>query len=224
MGKRLVDIKKDLDQKKVFSLEEAVGVIQQNSKAKFVESIDISMNLNIDVSKTDQNIRGSVALPNGTGKNCIVAVFAKDAKAKEAKENGADIVGAEDLVERIKKGDISFDACIATPDMMGVVGQVARILGPRGLMPNPKLGTVTADVSSIIASLKAGRVNYRNDKAGVVHAIVGKADFAKKALIENINTFIKNIVNNKPTGSKGKFVKSMYLSSTQGASVMFEVN
>jgi len=224
MGKRLEDINKNLDRKKVYKLDEAIAIIKDNVKAKFDESIDISMNLNIDTSKTDQNLRGSVALPNGTGRKCTIAVFARDAKAEEAKAAGAEFVGAEDLVEQIKAGTINFDTCIATPDMMALVGQVARVLGPRGLMPNPKLGTVTVDVKGIIESLKAGRVNYKNDKAGVIHALVGKSSFTKDALLENAKTFVKAIEAAKPGAAKGTFVKSMYISSTQGTSLMFEMN
>lgn len=221
-GKRLKEIKKDVDQTKVYTVEEAVNVLKLSSKAKFDESIDIAMNLNIDSSKTDQNVRGSVALPHGTGRKCVIAVIARGDKAKEATTAGADIVGAEDLIEQIKKGDIQFDACVATPDMMGLLGQVARVLGPRGLMPNPKLGTVTLDVTSIIQSLKAGRVNYKNDKGGVIHAIVGKASFDVKKLVDNVNTFIENISGARPSGAKGKFVKNIYLSTTQGVSLMLQ--
>ncbi|USO02107.1 MAG: 50S ribosomal protein L1 [Alphaproteobacteria bacterium] len=222
MSKRLKGINEKVDRTKTYAVEDAVKVLKDNAKAKFDESIDIAINLNIETAKTDQNVRGSVVLPNGTGRKTVVAVIARDEKAKEAKAAGADIIGAEDLIEKIKKGDIGFDACVATPDMMGLLGQVAKVLGPKGLMPNPKLGTVTLNVEDIVKSLKAGRVNYKNDKGGVVHAIVGKSSFDTEKLAENIKVFIENISDARPSGAKGKFIKSIHLSTTQGVSLMLE--
>ena len=219
-GKRLIDIKKSVDRKKAYSVAEAINTLKAHSKLG--ESVDIAMNLNIEASKTDQSLRGSTSLPHGIGRTCRVAVVARGDKAKEAADAGADVVGAEELIESIKKGEINFDACVATPDMMGLLGQVACVLGPRGLMPNPKLGTVTLDVKGVVNSLKAGRVNYKNDKGGVVHAIVGKVSFDEKDLVENVEAFIDHINAARPSGVRGKFVKSIYLSTTQGVSLMLQ--
>jgi len=221
-GKRLKNIYKNIDVTKSYDIKSAIAVLKENAKAKFDESVDIAMNLNIDASKTDQGVRGSVELPYGTGRKTVIAVIARGDKASEAKDAGADIIGAEDVIETIKKGKIDFDACIASPDMMGLLGQVAKVLGPRGLMPNPKLGTVTLDVAGVVKSLKAGRVNYKNDKGGVVHAIVGKTSFDAKKLEENINMFIETVESARPSGVKGKFVKSVYVSTTQGVSLMLQ--
>ena len=219
VGKRLKKIYGNLDAKKTYTLEEAVKTVKSNVTAKFDETIEIAVNLNIDPRKADQNLRGVVQLPHGTGKTYRVAVFAKGAKAQEAQEAGADIVGAEDLAEKIQAGDIQFDRCIATPDMMGIVGRVGRILGPRGLMPNPKLNTVTMDVASAVKAVKGGQVEYRAEKAGIVHSGVGKASFSEQALIENVASYLDAIQKAKPTGVKGTYVKSISLGSTMGPSV-----
>ncbi len=224
IGKRLKTAYEGLDVVKTYTLDEAVKIIREKAKAKFDETIEVAINLNIDARKADQNIRGVVQLPNGTGKTYRVAVFAKGAKAEEAKEAGADIVGAEDLMERIQSGQIDFDRCIATPDMMGLVGRVGKILGPRGIMPNPKLGTVTIDVAGAIKAVKGGQVEYRTEKGGIVHAGVGKASFSAEALVENIMMYVETIQKIRPAGVKGTYVKSMSLSSTMGPSVKFAVS
>ena len=190
VGKRLKQANAAVDKNKIYTLTEAVKVIKVNAKAKFDETIEISMNLNVDAKKAEQNIRGVAQLPHGTGRTYRVAVFAKGPKADEAQKAGADIVGAEDLMERIQAGDMPFDRCIATPDMMGLVGRVGKILGPRGLMPNQKLGTVTMDVAAAVKAVKGGQVEYRTEKGGIVHSGIGKASFDEKNLIENINFFI----------------------------------
>ena len=191
---------------------------------KFDETIDIAMNLGIDTKQSDQNIRGMVSLPNGTGKKCRVAVFAKGPKATEAKEAGAELVGDDDLITNILKGEINFDRCIATPDMMAVLGKVAKILGPKGLMPNPKLGTVTMDVKGAVEKAKAGQVEYRAEKAGVVHAGMGKLSFGEQKLEENIRAFIDVIQKAKPASSKGTYLKKITLSSTQGVGLRIDLN
>lgn len=219
VGKRLKKLYEHLDTKKTYTLEEAVKAVKSNVTAKFDETIEIAVNLNIDPRKADQNLRGVVQLPHGTGKTYRVAVFAKGPKAQEAQEAGADIVGAEDLAEKIQAGDIQFDRCIATPDMMGIVGRVGRILGPRGLMPNPKLNTVTMDVASAVKAVKGGQVEYRAEKAGIVHSGVGKASFSEQALVENVASYLDAIQKAKPTGVKGTYVKSISLGSTMGPSL-----
>ncbi len=223
LGKRLKNAVQNLDKTKVYSLEEAVKTIKERATAKFDETIEVAINLNVDPRKADQNLRGVVQLPNGTGKTYRVAVFAKGPKAEEALKAGADIVGAEDLMEKIQAGDMPFDRCIATPDMMGLVGRVGKILGPRGLMPNPKLGTVTMDVAEAIKSVKGGQVEYRTEKAGIVHAGVGKASFTEKAILENVKSYVDAVIKAKPTGVKGTYVKSLSLSSTMGPAVKFEI-
>ena len=223
-GKRLNNSYKTVDRVKAYSLADAVKVIKENAKAKFDETIEVSVNLNIDPRKADQNLRGVVQLPNGTGKTYRVAVFAKGPKADEAKAAGADIVGAEDLADMIQKGQMDFDRCIATPDMMVLVGRVGKILGPRGLMPNPKLGTVTMDVAAAVKAVKGGQVEYRSEKAGIVQAGVGKASFTDKALIENIQMFLSTLEKARPAGVKGTYVKKMSLSSTMGVGVKFEAS
>lgn len=222
-GKNLRNAYKAFDREKVHTLEEAITVVKQHAKAKFDESVEIAMNLNVDARKVEQNIRGVVQLPNGTGKTYRVAVFAKGPKAEEAKAAGADIVGAEELVEMIQKGNMPFDRCIATPDMMMHVGKVGKILGPRGLMPNPKLGTVTMDIAGAVKAVKGGQVEYRTEKAGVVHAGVGKVSFSDSALVENIKTFLSTIQKVRPSGVKGNYIKRMSLSSTMGVGVKFDV-
>lgn len=222
-GKRLVEIYKKLDSKKVYSLEEAVKAIKEYAKAKFDETIEVAINLNIDAKKAEQNLRGVISLPNGTGKTYRVAVFARGSKAEEAKKAGADIVGAEDLMESIQKGEMPFERCIATPDMMGLVGRVGKILGPRGLMPNPKLGTVTMEIEAAVKAVKGGQIEYRTEKAGIIHSGIGKASFSEKALVENIKALVDLIVKSRPAGIKGSYINKMSLSSTMGPSVQFSL-
>ena len=212
----------DIDRNKSYELSEAVALVKGHAKAKFDETIEISMNLGVDPRHADQMVRGVVAMPNGTGKSIRVAVFAKDAKADEAKAAGADLVGAEDLAEAIQGGEAGFDRVIATPDMMGVVGRLGKVLGPRGLMPNPKLGTVTADVTGAVNAAKAGEVQYRAEKAGVVHAGIAKASFDEAKIIENATAFIDAVRKARPTGAKGQYVKKITISSTMGAGVFVE--
>ena len=221
IGKRIADLKKNIDLNKVYSLSEAIDIVKKSATAKFDETIDISIMLGIDGSKQDQAVRNVVNLPNGTGKTYRVAVFAKDQKADEAKKAGADIVGGDDLVEMIQKGNMPFDRCIATPDMMALVGKVGKILGPKGLMPNPKLGTVTMDVATAIKNVKGGQIEYRSEKNGIVHAGIGKASFKNEALAENIKAFMDAVVKSKPAGAKGNYIKKMTLSSTMGIGVQF---
>lgn len=218
-GKRMREIRETLDRSVALGLKEAVSAIKSRARAKFDETIELAMNLNVDPRKADQNIRGMVGLPHGTGKTVRVAVFARDAKAEEAKKSGADLVGAEDLVEVIQQGEINFDRCIATPDMMVLVGKLGKVLGTRGLMPNPKLGTVTPEVGAAVKAAKAGQVEYRADKGGVIHAGVGKASFSEQALQENIQALIDTILKARPSSVKGSFIKSIYISSTMGPSV-----
>ncbi len=223
IGKRITDLRKNIDLEKVYTLSEAIEIVKKSATAKFDETIDISIMLGIDGSKQDQAVRNVVNLPNGTGKTYRVAVFAKDQKAEEAKKAGADIVGGEELVEMIQKGEMPFDRCIATPDMMALVGRVGKILGPKGLMPNPKLGTVTMDVATAIKNVKGGQIEYRSEKNGIVHAGVGKASFTSDALTANIKVFIDAVVKSKPAGVKGNYIKKMTLSSTMGVGVQFVV-
>ena len=208
-----------VDANKAYALADAIALAKSNAKAKFDETIEISMNLGIDPRHADQMVRGLVGLPNGTGKVLRVGVFARGAKAEEALAAGADVVGSDDLAEKIQAGDIQFDRCIATPDMMGLVGRLGKILGPRGLMPNPRLGTVTMDVKGAITAAKAGQVEFRAEKAGIVHAGIGKASFPAEKLIENAKAFADAIVKAKPTGAKGTYVKKVAVSSTMGAGV-----
>lgn len=219
VGKRLKAARANVDSKKIYSARDAIELIKNNAKAKFDETIEVSINLGIDPKKSDQNLRGVVKLPNGTGKTYRVAVFARGAKAEEAKAAGADIVGAEDLMERIQAGDMPFERCIATPDMMGLVGRVGKILGPRSMMPNPKLGTVTLDVSEAVKAIKGGQVEFRAEKSGIVHAGFGKASFTLDALVENFNTFVDAIVKARPAGVKGTYIRKLSISSTQGVGV-----
>ena len=208
---------------KVYSLSEAIDIVKKSATAKFDETIDISIMLGIDGSKQDQAVRNVVNLPNGTGKTYRVAVFAKDQKADEAKKAGADIVGGDDLVEMIQKGNMPFDRCIATPDMMALVGKVGKILGPKGLMPNPKLGTVTMDVATAIKNVKGGQIEYRSEKNGMVHAGIGKASFKNEALAESMKAFMDAVGKSKPAGAKGNYIKKMTLSSTMGVGVQFVI-
>ena len=213
-----------IDRERMYPLAEAVAVVKANAAAsKFDETIEIAMNLGVDPRHADQMVRGVVAMPNGTGKTMRVAVFARDAKADEAKEAGADLVGAEDLAEAIQNGESNFDRVIASPDMMGVVGRLGKVLGPRGLMPNPKLGTVTPDVSAAVKAAKAGEVQYRAEKAGVVHAGIGKASFDEGKILENAAAFIDAVRKARPSGAKGTYIRKITLSSTMGAGVAVEV-
>ncbi len=210
-------IAEKVDRMKTYDLKEAVALLKECAKdRKFDETIEIAMNLGADTKHADQQVRGMVSLPNGTGATVRVAVFAKDAKAEEAKKAGADIVGEMDLVEQIQKGNIDFDRCIATPDMMALVGRVAKVLGPKGMMPNPKLGTVTPNVEQAVKDAKGGSLEFRAEKAGIVHARVGKASFDEKALAENVIAFVEAIKKAKPAGSKGTFIERISLSSTMG--------
>ncbi len=223
--KKTKEIQALVDRNKFYAVDEAVKILKESaSKRKFDETVEIAMNLGVDPRHADQNVRGMIELPNGTGATVRVAVFAKDAKAEEAKKAGADIVGAEDLMEKIQNGEIDFDRCIATPDMMALVGRVGKILGPRGLMPNPKLGTVTPDVTKAVEAAKGGAVEFRAEKAGIVHAGVGKASFDEKKLNENIKAFIDAIQKARPSGAKGTYIKKITLSSTMGPGVKIDVS
>ena len=213
-----------LDATKVYPLDEAVKMVKARSSAKFDETVEIAVNLGVDPRHADQMVRGVVSLPNGTGRSLRVAVFAKGPKAEEAKKAGADIVGADDLAEQVQKGEINFDHCIATPDMMGVVGRLGKVLGPRGLMPNPKVGTVTMDVTNAIKDAKGGAVEFRVEKAGIVQAGVGKASFADQALVENIKSFVDGVIKARPSGAKGTYVKRVSLSSTMGPGLSVALN
>jgi large subunit ribosomal protein L1 len=223
-GKRLRKAYEAIERERLYGLDEAVKLIKERAGTKFDETIEISMNLGIDPRHADQNVRGVVTLPNGTGKSVRVAVFAKAAKAEEATQAGADLVGADDLAEKIQAGEINFDRCVATPDMMPVVGKLGKILGPRGLMPNPKLGTVTNDVAEAVQAAKGGQVEFRAEKAGLVHAGVGKASFPETALAENIQAFVRAISNAKPSGAKGTYIKRVSVSSTMGPGVKVDVS
>ncbi|HUX78624.1 MAG TPA: 50S ribosomal protein L1 [Alphaproteobacteria bacterium] len=222
-GKRIRKAYEGLDSLSVYGVKEAVKIVKERATAKFDETIEVSFNLNVDPRKSDQNIRGVTQLPAGTGKTLRVAVFAKGAKAEEALKAGADLVGDEDLAEKIQAGEINFDRCIATPDMMGLLGKLARILGPRGLMPNPKLGTVTMDVAEAVKAAKGGQVEYRAEKAGIVHAGIGKASFSVEDIEKNLRSFADAIMKAKPTGIKGAYIKKVSLSSTMGPSVKMEI-
>ncbi|WP_029671017.1 MULTISPECIES: 50S ribosomal protein L1 [unclassified Hyphomicrobium] len=212
----MLTVKQGLPAGKAYGVDEAVKIIKERAKAKFDETIEVAVNLGVDPKHADQMVRGVCNLPNGSGRTARVAVFARGAKADEAKAAGADIVGAEDLVEIVSKGTINFDRCIATPDMMGLVGRLGKVLGPRGLMPNPRVGTVTMDVTSAVKGAKGGSVEFRVEKAGIVHAGVGKASFTEEALVQNIKAFVDAVVKAKPTGSKGTYLKKVSLSSTMG--------
>jgi large subunit ribosomal protein L1 len=221
-GKRTKKARQGIDRDKFYDIAEAVKMVKSRATAKFDETIEVAMNLNIDPRKSDQNIRGTVMLPNGTGKTLRVAVFAKGDRADEAKAAGADIVGADDLAAQVQAGELNFDRVIATPDMMALVGRLGKVLGPRGLMPNPKLGTVTANVTEAVKAAKGGQVEFRAEKAGIVHAGVGKASFSEEAILENVRTFIGAITRAKPTGVKGTYIKKVSLSSTMGPGVKIE--
>jgi large subunit ribosomal protein L1 len=216
ISKRFKKVKETVDRNKFYGLDEALSLAKQNASAKFDESIDIAVNLGVDARKSDQLVRGSVVLPKGTGKTVRVAVFAQADKASEASEAGADIVGFEDLAEKVKSGQMDFDVVIATPDAMRIVGQLGQILGPRGLMPNPKVGTVTPNVSEAVKNAKAGQVQFRTDKAGIVHCTIGRASFSEADLLENFKALIDALNKNKPSSSKGVYLKRVALSSTMG--------
>jgi large subunit ribosomal protein L1 len=222
IGKRLKKALQGLDREKFYGLDEAVTLLKSQPPTKFDQTVEIAMNLNIDPRKADQNLRGTVMLPHGTGKTLRVAVFARGDRAKEAEAAGADIVGAEDLAEKVQAGQLDFDRVIATPDMMALVGRLGKILGPRGLMPNPKLGTVTANVSEAVRAAKGGQVEFRAEKAGIVHAGVGKVSFSAEALADNIKAFVGAITRAKPSGVKGSYIKKVSLSSTMGPGVKLE--
>src|SRR5258705_2508045 len=219
LSKRTAKARQGLDPVKSYPLDEAVKLVKARATAKFDETIEVAMNLGVDPRHADQMVRGVVSLPNGTGRTARVAVFAKGAKAEEARKAGADIVGAEDLAEQVNKGEINFDRCIATPDMMGIVGRLGKVLGPRGLMPNPKVGTVTMDVTQAVKDAKGGAGEFRVEKAGIVHAGVGKASFAAKAIAENVRALIQSWVKAKPAGAKGTYLKKISISSTMGPGV-----
>ncbi len=222
-SKRLRAVREGMDPNAQVSLEDAIKLVKERATAKFDETVEMAINLGVDPRHADQNVRGVVSLPNGTGKSVRVAVFAKGDKAEEAKAAGADIVGADDLAQQIQDGNFDFDRVIATPDMMPVVGRLGKVLGPRGLMPNPKLGTVTPDVTGAITAVKGGQVEFRAEKAGIVHAGIGKASFDEGKLVENARAFFDAIVKAKPSGAKGTYVKRVSLSSTMGAGVKIEV-
>jgi len=213
-----------LDLENLYPLSEAVKIIKDRSSVKFDETVEISINLGVDSNKSDQVVRGVVDLPKGTGKTLKVAVFARDKKAKEAKDAGADIVGAEDLAVNIEKGEVDFDRVVATPDMMAVVGKLGKVLGPRGLMPNPKLGSVTLELDKAIKSIKAGQVEFKAEKAGIIHAGLGKVSFGEKDILENISSFIDSVQKARPSGSKGQFIKKINLSTTMGPSIKIDLS
>jgi large subunit ribosomal protein L1 len=222
-GKRLDKAYEGIDRTAFYNAEEAVKLVKARAKAKFDETIEVSVNLNVDPRKSEQNVRGTVQLPNGTGKTLRVAVFAKGDRAKEAEAAGADIVGADDLAEKVNAGTIEFDRCIATPDMMVVVGKLGKVLGPRGLMPNPKLGTVTMNVAEAVKAAKGGQVEYRTEKAGIVQAGVGKASFTEQALVDNIKAFVGAVSRARPAGVKGAFIKRVSLSTTMGPGLKLDI-
>ena len=218
-GKRMAKLIVGLDRNKSYGIDEAVALVKDRAKSKFDETVEVAMNLGVDPKHADQMVRGVCNLPNGSGRTARVAVFARGAKAEEAKAAGADLVGAEDLVEIVSKGTVAFDRCIATPDMMGLVGRLGKVLGPRGLMPNPRVGTVTMDVAGAVRGAKGGAVEFRVEKSGIIHAGIGKASFTKDALVQNIKAFVDAVVKQKPAGAKGTYVKKVSISSTMGPGV-----
>jgi len=222
LGKRTTALRQGIDRSKLYPLEEAVKMVKDRSKAKFDETIEIVMNLGVDPRHADQMVRGVVNLPNGSGRSVRVAVFARGAKADEAKAAGADVVGAEDLTEKVQAGDINFDRCIATPDLMPLVGRLGKVLGPRGMMPNPKVGTVTMDVTAAVKAAKGGAVEFRVEKAGIVQAGIGKASFASDKLVANIKAFADAVQKAKPAGAKGTYVNRVAISSSMGPGVKVE--
>jgi large subunit ribosomal protein L1 len=222
-GKKLRASYEKIDRDAFYGVDDAVKIIKDGAKAKFDETIEIAMNLSVDPRHADQMVRGVVALPKGTGKSLRVAVFAKGAKADEARSAGADLVGDADLAELVQKGEINFDRCVATPDMMGVVGRLGKVLGPRGLMPNPKMGTVTQDVTAAVKAAKAGQVEFRVEKSGIVHAGIGKASFSQDDIAANVRAFIDAVQRAKPSGAKGTFIKKVSLSSTMGPGLKLDL-
>ena len=219
VGKRLKAVREGVDREKFYPLGEAVKVVKSRAKAKFDETVEVAMNLGVDPKHADQMVRGVCNLPNGSGRTLRVAVFARGPKAEEAKAAGADVVGADDLVEQVQGGTINFDRCIATPDLMGLVGRLGKVLGPRGLMPNPRVGTVTMDVTAAVKAAKGGAVEFRVEKAGIVQAGVGKASFTEQQLVENVRAFVDAVIRAKPPGAKGNYLNKISLSSTQGVGV-----
>ena len=224
MGKKSEAANEKIEKGKEYLLEEAISKVKELSYTKFDETVDLAFNLGVDPRKSDQMVRGTVVLPHGTGKTLRVLVFAKGEKEKEARDAGADFVGAEDMVEKITKGWLDFDKVVATPDIMGVVGKLGKVLGPRGLMPNPKLGTVTFDVAKAVKDIKAGKVEYKTEKAGVVHVPIGKVSFDAQKLQENAKAIVESVNKAKPSTSKGKYLKGLYLSSTMGPSIKVDIN
>ena len=221
-GKYISDLYKNIENKS-FNVEDAVNFFVEKKRDKFDETLEISMNLGIDPRHADQMVRGVISLPNGNGKQMKVAVFAKDKKAEEAKSAGADVVGAEDLADDMQKGNLDYDRVVSTPDMMGIVGRIGKILGPKGLMPNPKLGTVTADVKAAVQAAKSGQIQYRAEKTGIVQAGIGKISFGSDKLIENVNSFIEAIKKSRPSGAKGIFIKKISISSTMGVGINIDI-
>jgi large subunit ribosomal protein L1 len=223
-GKRVLKARESVERTKLYPLQDAVKLVKANATAKFDETVELSINLGVDPKHADQMVRGVVNLPNGTGRTLRVAVFARGAKADEAREAGADVVGAEDLVAQVQAGEINFDRCIATPDLMPLVGRLGKVLGPRGLMPNPKVGTVTMDVKAAVAASKGGAVEFRAEKAGIVHAGICKVSFSEEALVENVRAFVGAISRAKPTGVKGTYIRKVSLSSTMGPGLKLEIS
>ena len=223
MGKKFTIASEKIEEGKEYKLEDAIKFVKESSYAKFDETVDMAVNLGVDARKSDQMVRGTVVLPHGMGKKVQVLVFAKGEKEKEAQEAGADFIGAEDLVEKISKGWLDFDKAVATPDLMGIVGKLGKILGPRGLMPNPKLGTVTFDVGRAVKEIKAGKVEYKTEKAGIVHVPIGKVSFDEEKLVNNAKTIIGSILKAKPATSKGKYLKKLSVSSTMGPGIAVDV-
>ena len=224
LTKRAKLISEKVDAEKIYAIDEAISVLKEVSTVKFVESVEVAINLGVDPRKSDQNVRGATVLPNGTGKDVRVAVFTQGAAAEAAKEAGADIVGMDELAAEVKKGNMDFDIVIASPDAMRVVGQLGQILGPRGLMPNPKTGTVTPDVAQAVKNAKAGQVQYRTDKGGIVHAAIGKIDFEGDAIRQNLETLLKALTKAKPASAKGVFLKKISLSSTMGPGLTIDTS
>lgn len=224
MGKKIAAIMKELDKNKEYSLQEAISIIKKNSFVNFDETLDVAINLGVDPRHSDQMVRGIVSLPAGTGKSVKVAVICKDEKIAEANTAGADLAGSEVIIDDIKAGKINFDVCIATPDMMGVVGQVARVLGPKGLMPNPKLGTVTADIATAVKNAKSGQVEYRVEKAGLIHVGIGKISFLEDDLLKNAQALLNSVIKAKPNGLKGTYLKKISMSSTMGPSLKVDLS